>query len=30
MNWVISPGKYQLAIGSSSRDIRKVIEINIK
>ncbi len=30
MEWVISPGKYQLEAASSSRDIRKVAEITIK
>jgi beta-glucosidase len=28
--WFVSPGKYQLAAGSSSRDIRKIAEIEIK
>jgi beta-glucosidase len=30
MKWIISPGKYQLSAGSSSRDIRKVVEIVVK
>jgi beta-glucosidase len=30
MKWVVNPGKYILAIGSSSQDIRKVTEIEVK
>lgn len=30
MNWVVNPGTYQLAIGASSRDIRKVAQIKVK
>ncbi len=30
MNWIVNPGTYQLAIGSSSRDIRKVAQIKVK
>jgi beta-glucosidase len=29
-NWIVSPGKYQISAGSSSRDIRKMTEIEIK
>jgi beta-glucosidase len=30
MKWVLSPGKYKLSAGSSSRDIRGTAEINIQ
>jgi beta-glucosidase len=30
MNWVVSPGNYQLAAGSSSKDIRKVVQVKVK
>lgn len=30
MKWVLTPGKYRLSAGSSSRDIRGSVEINIK
>jgi beta-glucosidase len=30
MKWVLTPGKYRLSAGSSSRDIRDSVEINIK
>jgi beta-glucosidase len=30
MNWVVNSGKYNLSVGSSSRDIRSTIQIIIK
>jgi beta-glucosidase len=30
MNWVVTEGKYQLAAGSSSKDIRKVLDFEVK
>jgi beta-glucosidase len=29
-DWLVSPGKYRIAAGTSSRDIRKITEIEIK
>jgi beta-glucosidase len=29
MKWVLTPGKYRLSAGSSSRDIRGSVDINI-
>jgi beta-glucosidase len=30
MNWVVTPGQYQLSAGSSSRDIRSTAQVSIK